>query len=95
MEVNIMSWNTRSPRFRASWLSILFLVVFMMFIIASCGNIFDNDDDGGGSWCPGKICNNCAASGDCNIDCPAGQQETCVGGAFFDADSNLRCAYCE
>ncbi|MEM6532550.1 MAG: hypothetical protein AAF654_07995 [Myxococcota bacterium] len=45
----------------------------------------------------GTICNNCSASGDCNITCGAEEQETCVGLEFFGGDNpdDLRCAYCD
>ena len=67
-----------------------FMVALMLTVSAfliSCGS----DGDSGSSWCPGTICSNCAT--DCNIECTTGT-ETCVGGSFFDADPNLRCAYC-
>lgn len=47
----------------------------------------------GGESCPGIICSNCAASGDCDIQCPAGELETCGHFGYFD-DPDLRCAYC-
>lgn len=58
--------------------------------LGSCG-------DSGADACPGIICNNCSASGDCNIECQPDQQETCVGLQFFgDANpDDLRCAFCD
>ncbi len=44
--------------------------------------------------CPGTVCSNCAAGGDCNISCSPGQQQFCGHFGFFE-DPNLRCAYCD
>ena len=52
---------------------------------------------GGGALesCPssGVVCNNCA-SGDCDIQCQANEQEFCGHFGFFD-DPGLRCAFCD
>lgn len=52
---------------------------------------------GGGkdSWCPGVVCNNCATDPACHTTCPSGKTEACVGGAYFDADPDLRCDFCQ
>lgn len=66
------------------------LALIFGIAVGSCG------DSGSGS-CPGIICNNCSASGDCNIECQPDQEEFCVGLQFFgDANpDDLRCAFCE
>jgi hypothetical protein len=67
------------------------LVILALALISACGG----DSGGDGSWCPGVVCSNCA--GDCldiELDCAQGQSEACVGGAYFDADENLRCTFC-
>lgn len=71
-------------------LAIAAVVLIAGVSLGSCG-------DSGADACPGIICNNCAASGDCNIECPAGQQETCVGLEFFGGTNpdDLRCAFCD
>ena len=53
--------------------------------VPSCGGA-----EGG---CPGIICTNCAASGDCSIDCQAPDVEFCGAFGYFD-DPGLRCAFC-
>lgn len=69
------------------------LVVLITVLITGCGG------GGGGSsnasWCPGTICNNCATDPNCNVSCPSGKMQACVGGSFFDADPNLRCGFCQ
>lgn len=69
------------------------LVVFLILgiLLSACGG------DGGSSdnWCPGVICTNCARDcTDVELNCGEGQTEACVGGAYFDADENLRCTFC-
>lgn len=69
----------------------LFAVALMLTFavsagIAACGE--------GGDSCPGIVCSNCAASGDCDVTCAAGEQEFCGHFGYFD-DPNLRCAWCE
>jgi len=49
---------------------------------------------GGSEQCSGIICSNCAASGDCNIQCPEGQVQYCGHFGYFD-DPDLRCAWCD
>ena len=49
---------------------------------------------GGLDSCPGTVCTNCAASGDCNITCAAGEFEFCGAFGFFE-DPGLRCAFCD
>lgn len=48
---------------------------------------------GGGGGCPGIVCTNCGASGDCNIDCQAPDVEFCGAFGYFD-DPGSRCAFC-
>ena len=50
---------------------------------------------GGGELdsCPGIICSDCSASGDCNASCAAGETEFCGHFGFFE-DPNLRCNWC-
>ncbi len=68
-------------------MKLLLAVVFASLVaLAACG--------GSGSWCPGTICSNCATDPACNITCGAGKIQACVGGSYFGADPNLRCAYC-
>lgn len=57
------------------------------WIVSACGG-------GGLDSCPGTVCNNCAASGDCNISCDAGENEFCGHFGFFE-DPGLRCAFCD
>lgn len=73
----------------------LFTLVVVFGLMTAIGCSSGGGGGGGGdSWCPGTICTNCATN--CpDLDCPAGQIETCVGGAFFDADPNLRCVFCD
>lgn len=47
----------------------------------------------GSEKCPGIICSDCAASGDCNIQCSTGEVQFCGHFGYFD-DPDLRCAYC-
>ncbi len=65
----------------------------LLFCIGGCG-------DGEAESCGdvnGIICNNCSASGDCDITCGPGERETCVGLEFFGGDNpnDLRCAFCD
>ncbi|HEY7726132.1 MAG TPA: hypothetical protein VH880_12410 [Anaeromyxobacteraceae bacterium] len=48
-----------------------------------------------GPWCPGSVCSNCATDPACSVSCPAGKTPACVGGAYFGADPNLRCGFCQ
>jgi len=69
----------------------LIVLLGVIFFALGCG---DGDDSGSDGWCPGVICTNCAT--DCpDLDCPAGQMDSCVGGAYFDADESLRCEFCQ
>jgi len=52
--------------------------------LSSCG------DDGG---CPGIVCTDCGASGDCEIECTGDDVEYCGHFGFFE-DPDLRCAFC-
>lgn len=46
--------------------------------------------------CPGVICTNCSASGDCpNLECSDDQSLFCVAFPFGDLDSSERCTFCE
>ena len=58
--------------------------------IAACGG------DGALESCPssGVVCSNCAGSGDCNIQCDAGENSFCGHFGFFD-DPGQRCAFCD
>ncbi|RME19936.1 MAG: hypothetical protein D6806_17390 [Deltaproteobacteria bacterium] len=48
---------------------------------------------GGEEGCPGKVCTNCAASGDCDVTCTGDDVEYCGHFGYFE-DNNLRCAFC-
>ena len=65
------------------------LTCIVAYGVASCG---------GGSLeslpSSGVICTSCAASGDCDIQCSAGEQSFCGHFGFFD-DPGLRCAFCD
>lgn len=67
-------------------------VSFLLTIVAAFGTAAC----GGGSLesCPGNVCTNCAASGDCSITCAADEFEFCGAFGFFD-DPGLRCAFCD
>ncbi len=53
-------------------------------------------DDGSGGDCPGVVCTDCSASGDCDLDpCPTGQLEYCGNFGYFGDDDTARCAFCE
>lgn len=46
--------------------------------------------------CPGTICSDCSASGDCpNLECGAGQSLFCVAYPFGETTSRQRCTFCE
>ena len=60
------------------------LICIFAFTMIGCG-----DDEG----CPGMVCTNCAASGDCTLECPSPQLQYCGAFGYFD-DPGLRCAYC-
>ena len=49
-----------------------------------------SDDQG----CPGKVCSNCAASGDCDLTCAPPQVNFCGHFGLFE-DQRLRCSFCE
>lgn len=61
------------------------LALGLTCVVAACGSPEDQ--------CQGIICSNCAASGDCNIQCAAGEVQYCGNFGYFD-DPDLRCAYC-
>ena len=68
-------------------LSVSFLLTLVAaFGVAACG--------GGLESCPGTICSNCAASGDCDITCDADEFSFCGHFGFFE-DPGLRCAFCD
>jgi hypothetical protein len=69
----------------------LFVVAFMLTFAVSVGIAACSDDAG---TCPGRICSDCAAGGDCNITCDAGEQEFCGHFGYFE-DPTLRCAWCD
>lgn len=54
---------------------------------AACG------DDSSGGHCPGKVCSNCGASGDCDVTCSGTDLNYCGHFGFF-ADPDLRCSFC-
>lgn len=70
----------------------LFVAAFMLTFAVSLGIAACSDD--GGDTCPGIICSDCSAGGDCNVTCDAGEQEFCGHFGFFD-DPTLRCAWCD
>jgi len=75
--------------------AIVVLLLVMGLLVVGCGgDDGSSGGSGGDSWCPGTVCTNCATDPNCDITCPQGQVETCVGGAYFDADPDLRCAFC-
>jgi hypothetical protein len=63
------------------------LALVAVLATAACG--------GSDSWCPGTICTNCATDPACSVSCPSGKTAACVGGAYFDADPNARCGFCQ
>ena len=63
-----------------------FASVMVAVLAAACG--------GESSWCPGTVCSNCATDPACYVSCSSGRP-ACVGGAFFDADPDLRCGFCQ
>ena len=75
------------------WLEVSIIVIALTLSIGliSCGS--DGGSSSGGSWCPGTVCSNCASDPACNVTCSSGTP-TCVGGSYFGADPNLRCAFC-
>lgn len=70
----------------------LMLILFCSFcVLIACSD--SGSGGGGGNWCPGEICSNCATN--CpTLDCPPDKMNACVGGSYFDADPELRCAFC-
>jgi len=48
---------------------------------------------GSSEGCPGIVCNDCGASGNCDIDCQPPNVEFCGHFGYFE-DSSLRCAFC-
>ncbi len=66
----------------------LVLTFSLTYGIAACGGGLDS--------CPGSgvICTNCAASGDCNIQCESNENSFCGHFGFFD-DPGQRCAFCD
>jgi hypothetical protein len=75
---------------RTIWgLSVVALVALVSSLLpVGCG-------DGDGS-CPGTICSNCSASGDCpNLQCGADQSLFCVAFPFGESTSDQRCTFCE
>ncbi|TMA20493.1 MAG: hypothetical protein E6J88_17040 [Deltaproteobacteria bacterium] len=64
------------------------IALVLLLALGACGG-------GGKNWCPGVICSNCATDPACHTTCPAGKTEACVGGAYFDADPDLRCDFCQ
>lgn len=69
---------------------LLCIIVLGLMMIVGCAS--GNGDGGGG--CPGTVCHDCSASGDCpDLDCAAGEVEYCGHFGFFD-DPDLRCAFC-
>jgi hypothetical protein len=65
------------------------LAITTAVALAACGS------ESKGSWCPGTVCLNCATDPACNVTCGAGKTAACVGGAYFGADPNLRCGFCQ
>lgn len=53
--------------------------------IAACGGELDS--------CPGIVCSDCGASGDCTASCAPDEFNYCGHFGFFD-DPNLRCNWC-
>ena len=76
----------KSRLFGFSFASFL-ITVAAAYGIAACGG-------GALESCPGTVCTNCAASGDCDVTCAAGENEFCGHFGFFD-DPGLRCAFCD
>lgn len=72
-----------------SWVLVLLalfgLIASIGVGVSSCGG-----DDGG---CPGIVCTDCGASGDCDVTCTGDDVEYCGSFGFFD-DPDLRCAFC-
>ncbi|MDH3497880.1 MAG: hypothetical protein OER21_14055 [Gemmatimonadota bacterium] len=65
------------------------LTIAAAYGIAACGG-------GALESCPssGIVCTNCAASGDCNIQCAADEFSFCGNFGFFE-DPGARCAFCD
>ena len=63
------------------WLAVISVFAFL---VIGCG-----ESEG----CPGIVCTNCGASGDCNIECSPPEIQYCGAYGYFD-DPSLRCAYC-
>jgi hypothetical protein len=68
------------------------LAALLGFAVGSCGG----EEEDSCEARDGTICSNCAGS-DCDIECAAGKQETCVGLEYFSGDNpdDLRCAFCD
>jgi hypothetical protein len=70
--------------------NVLFVALIVLLTImgfATCG-----DDSNKG--CPGKVCTNCSASGDCNMTCTPPKVNFCGHFGLFE-DQSLRCSFCE
>ena len=65
--------------------AIVVLCVVAALSFANCGG-----DEG----CPGIVCSDCGASGDCDVTCTGDQVEYCGHFGLFE-DQSLRCAFCE
>jgi len=50
----------------------------------------------GDESCPGTLCSDCSASGDCpNLACASDESLFCVAFPFGSTDSGQRCTFCE
>jgi hypothetical protein len=66
-------------------------LMFMLIGLSGLGLLHCGDSSSG---CPGIVCTDCGASGDCDVDeCQSPEVEFCGAFGYFD-DPTLRCAFC-
>ncbi|MBN2498543.1 MAG: hypothetical protein JXR96_28385 [Deltaproteobacteria bacterium] len=70
-----------------TWIAIL---AVLCSLGALAGAIMSCGGDGG---CPGIVCHDCGASGDCDVTCTGSDVEYCGHFGYFE-DPDLRCAFC-
>jgi hypothetical protein len=69
------------------------VMVAMLFALCSLAGIIASSCGGDGGGCPGIVCSDCGASGDCDVTCSGDDVEYCGNFGYFD-DLSLRCAFC-
>jgi hypothetical protein len=67
------------------------LVALLVASCLGCLTFVTCGGDGGG--CPGIVCSDCGASGDCDVTCTGDDVEYCGHFGYFD-DPDMRCAFC-